>query len=137
MCNRTVINIQSVSVKPAAAAENKQITVISSSSFGVLFKREQSTPYKPYNFKKRKLLHISCIAIIRAYALKEHFNMYTTVALHQRSARNDEKSPAPLAQAPRVGLIVSIVQRLDPFLALSLTDLHWVRRPIEPRCQLY
>jgi hypothetical protein len=56
MCNRTVISIQSVSIKPAAAAaENKEITVTSSSSFGVLFKGGQSTPYKPYNFKKRKL----------------------------------------------------------------------------------
>jgi len=39
MCNHTVINIQSVSIKPAAAAaENKQITVINSSSFGIRFK---------------------------------------------------------------------------------------------------
>lgn len=54
MCNRTVINTQSVSIKPAAA-ENKQITVINSSSFGILFKGGKGTPYKPYNFKKRKL----------------------------------------------------------------------------------
>lgn len=44
MCNCTVINIQSVSIKPAAAAaENKQLIVINSSSFGIWFKGKKNT----------------------------------------------------------------------------------------------
>lgn len=67
-----------------------------------------------------------CAAIIPVFALKEHLNIYTTITLHQRPARHDEKSPAALTQAPRVGFIVSIIERFNPFLALPLTDLRWV-----------
>jgi len=135
MCNRTVINIQSVSVKPAAAAENKQITVINSSSFGIRFKGKKVllislATLRTENYTCLFGCNHSSICINRAPQYIHYSNITPKIC------KKWWKSPAALAQAPQVGFIVSIIQRLDPLLPFPLAHLGGVSTLVKPWRQL-